>query len=340
MLSVKDILDSLTHYPTENPIPPPPYTPKEGSRIMLAVPSMERHMSNEGWQLALALQAGGYDICGHPLSTTDVNILLQEKNPSVVMVQDQHEWDSGHLAIKEEYFHNSKTLASRPDIFKLTVVKDTHRQYESAKRYSNDIGCNAWICYYHPAIVLRTLNWIRPRHLIRTYHTIDADAVPPYKSEGRKPCLLSGSLGGAYPLREKIHQANLPLVTFIRHPGYSNNGSSTPAYLKELSKYKVAICTASKFGYALRKHMEAVACGCRVITDLPRDEVLPGIDHNLVRVSPNITMPDLSQLIQKLCDEYDPIHQENVAKEAASYYDYRVEGMRLAAEIERVRNNY
>ena len=132
----------------------------------------------------------------------------------------------------------------------------------------------------------------------------------------------------------------MPNVQFIYHPGYHSSGSHTPAYLKELSKYKVAICTASKFGYALRKIIEAACCGCRVITDLPVDEVMPGIDEHLVRVHPEIPLPELSKLIQKLCEEWDPYTQEHRAKEAASYYDYRVEGVRLAAEIELVRTNY
>jgi hypothetical protein len=301
---------------------------------------MEHHMSNEGWQLALALKAGGYDLCGHGLSTTRTLEILKQKNPSVVFVQDQHEWESGHLAKREEYFYDTPELARRPDVFKLTVVKDTHRQYESAKQYSRSIGCHAWVAYYNLPIVFRTLNWLRPQHVVRTYHTIDANSVPPYQAEGRRTCLLSGALGGAYPLRCRIHEARMPEVYFMQHPGYFNTGTCTPAYLREMSRYRVSICTASKFGYTLRKLIESTACGCRVITDLPADEPLPEIDDNLIRVSPNMDMGEMRKLICHLSDSYDPVVQEKMAEAAKARYDYRVEGARLASEIESLRRTY
>ncbi len=292
-MTTADIINStLAHYPREAPLPPPEYSPPpdvaDRHRAMLAVPSMERHMSDEGWQLALALRDGGdYVLHGHNLGGgTDVGRLLRECPPSVCMVQDQHEWDQGHLAVPAERFHNAPALADYPNVFKITVVKDTHRQSESAKRNSLSIGCNAWIIYYNTDIVLRTLSWLRPQHVIRTWHTINASIVPEFSAKNRSPCILSGAVGGAYPLRTRIANSNLRNVDYVQHPGYHNTGSNTPGYLRQLSGYKVAICTASKFGYALRKIAEATACGCRVITDLPSDEVMPEIDGNLTRFSP------------------------------------------------------
>lgn len=340
-MTTQDIIDSLNDYPKEPPLPAPAYQPREGSRAALMVPSMERHMSNEGWQLALALQAGGYKLHGRDLGLgTDVAEILAKDNPAVVFVQDQHEWNSGHLAHRSEFFNNSELLAQRPDVFKLTVMKDTHRQYESNKRYSQGVGCNAWITYYSVPITLHTLSWLRPQHVIRTYHTVDSEMVPRYDPNARRPCLLSGSLGGAYPLRERVHKANLPNVDYLKHPGYGNHGTSTNAYLYELSRFKVAICTASKFGYALRKIIEATACGCKVVTDLPVDEVLPDIDGNLVRVEPNIPMHEFHQLVLRLAEDYDADAQEYWAKWAKSRYDYHLEGVRLAGEIEKVRSSY
>jgi hypothetical protein len=177
--------------------------------------------------------------------------------------------------------------------------------------------------------------------MIRSYHTLDAETVPPYEGAGgRAPVLLSGSLGAAYPLRTRIYEAKVPGINFLRHPGYHSTGSFTPAYLKELSRHKVAICTASKYGYALRKIIEATACGCRVLTDLPVDEVLPEIDANLVRVNSNISMEVVTRIVKKVHDKYDPSFQEEMAKKAIARYDYRVEGTRLVSEIEKLRRSY
>lgn len=352
-LTTQDIIKTLAHYPVEPPLPAPPYEPPadvaDRARVALAVPSMEQHTSNEGWQLMLALRAGGYGLFGYGVKShgdgfahqnwTDIKAILEQLNPAVVFVQDQHEWSSGHLAKKEEFFRNAPLLATRLDVFKLTVMKDTHRQYESNKRHSQEIGCHAWVTYYSIPITLRTLNWLRPQHVIRTWHTVDPAAVPPFSAD-RQPCLLSGSLGGAYPLRERIHKANLPGVTFLRHPGYSNKGTSTPEYLKQLSRFKVAICTASRFGYCLRKLIEATACGCKVITDLPVDEIVPEIDGNLFRVSPNIDMDELSLLIRGLSDGYNTEKQQMWAEKAKQRFDWRVEGVRLSQEIENMRATY
>ncbi len=337
---VKDIIKTLSHYPVEAPLKALPYTLREGPRVMLAVPSMAEHMSDEGWQLALAFEASGYKLYGRGMGGTDVKAMLDKEQPSVVFVQDEHEWNGGHLAVRGEYFDGISALKDRPDVFKVTVVKDTHRQYESAKRNSEGIGCHAWLTYYSVDVSLRTLSWLRPEHTVRTYHTVDRDAVPVYVAEGRKVCILSGSMGGAYPLRTRIKDANLRGIDYIKHPGYGNRGTSTPGYLKQLSGYKVAVCTASKFGYALRKLIEATACGCRVVTDLPSDEVMPGIDANLVRVEPDIPMPEMGRLILDLANGYSPKFQRAMVEAAVSTYDYRIEGDRVAAEVERVRLNY
>lgn len=324
-------------------VPAPRYIPREGPRVALAVPSMEKHTSDEGWQLALALQAAGYELHGHGLGLgTDVREIIAKRNPSVVFVADQHNWDASMgnpLAVKEEFFYGIEALADRHDIFKLTSVQDSHRQRESSKRHAVNAGCHTIVTYYHPSIVCHNLNWIRPQHVIRTWHTLDADKVPPFKDR-QGQCLLSGSLGGAYPLRERIHRANLPNVAWLRHPGYVNTGSSTASYLQMLSQHRVAVCTSSRFGYALRKIMEAAACGCTVVTDLPTDDVLPEMDEFIVRVDPDIHLSDLRMQLQGLCDRWNPEKQKMMAEKAKARYDYRVEGKRLANEIEQLRINY
>src|SRR5690606_31820424 len=112
----------------------------------------------------------------------------------------------------------------------------------------------------------------------------------------------------------------------------------TPEYLQTLSRYKVAICTASAYGYALRKIIEATACGCVVITDL--QEELPWIDDNLVRISPDITEAELAELIKRLLSEYDPDHQEWLSKVACGVYGYQCQAAMLSIKIQLLRARY
>jgi hypothetical protein len=127
---------------------------------------------------------------------------------------------------------------------------------------------------------------------------------------------------------------------YLRHPGYHRKGCCTPGFLQELGHTKVAICTASIYGYALRKIIEATACGCRVLTDLPEDEVLPDIDGNLVRIHRNTGHKDVVKVIQRLLDEYNPERQANYAVMAKEFYDYRPMGVKLANDIESLRRSY
>jgi hypothetical protein len=110
-----------------------------------------------------------------------------------------------------------------------------------------------------------------------------------------------------------------------------------------LSRFKVAICTSSIYGYSLRKIIEATACGCRVITDLPIDDVLPEIDDNLVRLTatePEQQLEEVAALLPELTQHYDADFQYRMAFLAKQRYSYQEVGRRLAADIEKLRNNY
>jgi hypothetical protein len=128
------------------------------------------------------------------------------------------------------------------------------------------------------------------------------------------------------------------LVDVLPHPGYGRTRCWTPDYLQTLSRYKVAICTASIHGYALRKIMEATACGCRVVTNLR--EHVPLIDANLVRVADDIGFPQLCDLLSSLDASWDANFQEQMAFLARERYEFREQGRLLAREIENVRRFY
>lgn len=335
----------LTPSPTVE-LPAPTYRPSRRTwpRFFLGVESMRRHMTDEGWQLMAGLSDAGYQMCGHGLENdeTDVATLLQY-DPAVVVLQDKREWDvrKGDFRDEKARFHNYQRLVERADVFKVTVLKDAHQRPAYHRESAAEIGCHAWIVYYHPRIVKHLAPYVRYEHLIRTYHTIDANSVPPY-SPRKTGCLLSGALSGAYPLRTRLARSCtlLPGTTLMPHPGYHRNGTQTPAFLAALSRYKVAICTASVYGYALRKLIEATACGCRVITDLPEGDPLPLIDGNLIRVSPNVSLIEIKRILRNCYESYDPELQEHYAALAKSRYDYHTEGQRLAASLEEMRCAY
>lgn len=315
-------------------------------RIFLGLHSFARHMTDEGAQLQNGLQTAGYTMWGrqYPNAATDVVRILRDASPGVAVIQDKREWDPARPGCfdKEAAFQHVAALQADNRIFKVTVCKDAHHDPEYHAAFAADIGCHAWITYYHPDSICRLAPYLRRQHLLRTWHSINPEFVPPFTDQDRRGCLLSGNATPRYyPLRARLvkNAAYLPLEVRA-HPGYHADGSDTNDYLFALSHYKVAICTASRLGYALRKLIEATACGCRVITDLPAYDVLPEIDENLVRISPDIKLHDMAQLINRLAAEYDPAQQEHYAKRACRFYDYRQRGFALAQAIDTMRANY
>lgn len=349
----------------------------QGSKVALAVSSMRDHMTDEGWQIMEGLEHAGYHLAGHGLSTfgalnydlrrsdlTDVPEILRWTNPSVVVVQDKREWDkSGDFRDQRAYFHRISALAERDDIFKLTILKDAHQRPHYHRHSAEEMGAHGWIIYYHPRIVERVAPYVRLPHCVRTYHSINPQHLPPvaraelyhcvnpndfptnvptFFSEKIAGTLLSGAVSGAYPLRKQLVKkaGQLPNVIVLPHPGYHRQGCATPRFLEILCRYKVAICTASLYGYALRKIIEATACGCVVLTDLPHEEVLPEIDGNLIRISPEMGLKGVAATIKKCYDDYDPVKQWEYAIKAQRWYDYRAVGMRLAQDIDKLRESY
>lgn len=359
MLLTSDFISKLTSPPLSSlsPLPPPVYrndNPLLRSRVGLAVESMKDHMSDEGYQIFLSLAHQGYILAGHnlPFNNCDVECILAFLKPSVVVVQDKREWDvqpRNFRDPKARFFKVNK-LAQREDIFKLTIVKDAHHDPQYHSHSAQEMGCHAWIVYYHPSIVCHLAPYIRPQHVIRTYHTIASatlsDEVLSHTflpGNSRLGCLLSGArVKWAYPLRyQLIEQHNqLHHTTYLSHPGYHRSGCNTPSFLSTLLNFKVAICTASVFGYALRKIIEATACGCRVITTLPADDILPHIDGNLTRIPQEISTREVSNMVRYLEETYDPEEQRHWSQLTLAHYDYRVMGHKLANDIEEMRRTY
>lgn len=347
MNSVKTVIKRNTRTSPLGSLPRPEYVYRaNGPRICLAVERMKRHMTDEGWQIAAGLEYGGFKLYGYslPNSQTNVATILNELEPHTVVIQDKREWE-GLTADKPRdprmRFRNVESLEARQDIFKVTILKDAQNNGPYHCQSAREIGCHAWIVYYHPLIVSHLAPYVRVEDCIRVYHSLDMNLVPPF-SQDRNGAILSGALSRAYPLRVKLVHARsiLPETTWLKHPGYTCGKCYTPDYLQTLSKYKVAICTCSRYGYALRRIMEATACGCRVITDLPVEDQLPYIDENLYRISHTCTVKHVARAVQICLDTYDSDKQWGFAQAAMNYYDYRMAGLRLTEEIEERRGYY
>lgn len=322
------------------------HDPDRPARDFLAVAAFQRHMTDEGWQLQEGLRHAGYRLWGHgyPDADVDVNTILKKTQPGVMIVQDKREWDSGRAGCFEKGhdFRHVEVLARDPSIFRVTICKDAHQDPGYHADFANQIGCHAWITYYHADAICPLSAYLRRQHLLRTWHSVDADKVPPYSPDNRRTCLLSGAHGmRVYPLRHRLFRnaQYLPVET-REHPGYAAEGCDTDNFLFALAHYKVAICTASSLNYALRKIIEATACGCRVITNLPAWDALPMIDGNLIRVPSHISLPEISALISRAANEYDPATQAAFAAAACDFYDFRRRGRELAAAIDALRQNY
>lgn len=328
------------------PSPPPLYTGNSSKGVALAVESMKRHMTDEGWQIMAGLEHAGYTLCGHNLgkSETYVPIIVGRTDPGIVVVQDKREWDVAptNFRDKEARFTEVEYLRTRPDIFKLTIVKDAQHNPEYHQQSADEIGCHAWIVYYDPDTVCSLAPYVRRQHIVRTYHSLNPAVVPEFRHKRHHGCLLSGAVSNAYPLRKRLFKEydKLPDTHKLRHPGYHMNGCQTAEFMQILSQYRAAICTASRYGYALRKIIEATACGCVVVTDLPEHEVMPEIDENLVRVSPEASTKDIAALLEKIYLTYDKERQIELAQRAIRFYDYRVIGRKLADDIEAMRRGY
>lgn len=348
-LTLQQVMATSPHY--LKPLDPPPYVgPPMDHRVRLGLAPIVNinHMTDEAYQLFLSLEKNGYDVVWsglYPNISPDVGRLLEGFQPGIVITQDKREWMgyTGHRTQDQAIrFQAMNELKNRDDIFKITIVKDAQNDTMLHLDAANEIGCHAWICYYHPDTVANLCPIVRRRHLIRTYHTLNSDLVPDYRVTNRIGCILSGALGPAYPLRTMLARAveYLPETVWLRHPGYATPQCYTPGYLQTLSQFKVSICTASRYGYALRKIIESVACGCTVITDLPARDRLPEIDNALVRISPNATVEAVADIVRHSIDHYEPAKAQFYADAAKRFYDYRHMGWSLVQKIEVMRSRY
>lgn len=308
------------------------------SKLVLANIDYRRHMTDEGEQLQLGLEAAGWTLVGvgYGGGCRDVPQLLERYRPEMVLVSDKRDWDpvnSGSFR-KDIGFTNLSELSKHPEVFKMCVVKDAGGMHDYHRRFCEEISADAIVTYYHDLSVLPLNRWMLDYPTIRTYHTIDA-TLNLHLPHDRKRAVVSGAIGDVYPLRRTVALNRQQLgVDLMGHPGYSNKGCVTPGYLKALAGYRVHVATASKFGFALRKIIESVAVCATPVTNLPVHDCLPGIDKALVRINDNASLREIRDAIDYADRGWDIHERATFAAIAKDLYDYRAMGVRLSAAIE------
>jgi hypothetical protein len=306
-------------------------------KVVLANIDYKNHMTDEGDQLQEGLKHAGWILSGYGYDgLTDVNQTLEKYKPDVVFVQDKRDWDKtnkGGCFNPAVSFENITSLKS----FKgkvVSVVKDAGTMVDYQQNFiENEIDADVVVTYYHDLSILGRSPFLKTRKRVRTYHSIDSSIIPSTQVKS-KNCIISGALNKhVYPLREKIvFNARRFGVDVYKHPGYNNSGCKVNTYLNTLSEYKVSIATCSAYNFALRKIIESVACSCYCLTNLPKYDVLPGIDQYLGRFY-SMENQSIKDTISKSVVSYN-INSANKASELCKeFYDFKALGIRLDQEI-------
>jgi hypothetical protein len=285
------------------------------------------------------LVSAGWLIAGHGYGDgcTNIRKLIDRFRPAIVFVNDKRDWstDSPGCLDPRVSFRQIELLAKYSKIAKATVVKDAGSMRDFQQRFCLEIDATAVVIYYHPRNVLRQSEWLSKYPLIRTYHSVDAMACQQLDLHlQRRRAAVSGALSDIYPLRKRIFQnAETIGCEHINHPGYGNKRCHTTEYLRLLCQYRVSIATASRFGFALRKIIESVACGCAVVTNLPKHDILPKVDEFLVRVPTNATIRQIKGAVDQANENWSTERAIYYARLAQSYYDFRRLGNQLSKDL-------
>lgn len=309
--------------------------------VFFGLSSFDRHMTDESFQMQKGFEHAGWRLVGPGFddSRRDVAAVLRDEKPRRVIIQDHREWHRGYPGAfdKDSHFENYEALADY-DGTVCTILKDAHQDV-NYEWFHQRIGLDIAIHYYHQRAILPHCPWLgggsgQHPDTLRTYHTVDADAVPREWPAKRKSWLVSGAMiRRVYPLRRTAKALVGPFEGHeIVHPGYGLIGHRTPGFLKQITDFKVHVCTASVYKYLLRKIIESTACGCVVVTNLPEWDRVPEIDDNLVRVEEE-SPAGLKQAITKALDMWDEPRQREFAEKAIQRFDYRAECKRLDGVI-------
>ena len=318
--------------------------------LLFVLESFRRHMDNGRWLFQLGMEAAGYQSVGGGLpppgiDATDVGVAVACLRPQVAILWPRYEWDPQQwrgpagTVLPEHRFHSLDRLIHGSDVLRVAVFHDAGSERARQRLWHEEFKPHAYLVWYHERSVAELAPHVPPHQMVRTWHIVDPAAAPAVEPREGVCCVSGAWVPDVYPFRTRCVAAAKAGqlgrgVVYREHPGYHYTGTSSNDYLRHLAGFRVSLCTASAYKFALRKHIEATAAGCRVITDLPDYDHLPGIDGNLIRVRPDIPIPDLAALIREAAEGWDLATQRAYAAAALRRYDYRFECARLAKELQ------
>ena len=301
---------------------------------------LQRGMEQAGWISA------GYGMRGpRRHDSTNVEEVLRIYRPRAVLLWPRWQWDwavGHHHGIGPEHcLQNWHRLLDDESTLRVTVLRDAAALPDEHRRWHDEFRPHRYLVWHHARSVRRLWPGIAEVQLIRTRHTVDAALLAEIGDAPSRPgtCVLFGEIQpDEHPLLWRLHEAirhgrTCGLIDEFPPRDYSLGQSESVGHVQRLSAYKVAICGASAHRFCVREIFEATLAGCIVITDLPRWDMVPWIDGNLIRVPTFAPVPELLKIIKRAADEWNPAKQRRYAAWTAQHHDYRVRGREVAEAI-------
>jgi len=317
------------------------------------------YASDTAWILHKGLEAAGFELFGMGFGDdeTDIQAVCEREKPDIVFV---HSWDTwrpeaagkrpapadagGDVALT-----GYRWLAEQPGILRVTQYADPRPERSAEhEEWQNEVfRPHVILCRYHLDNICELNPWLRRDALLRIWHSVTADYCAPVRDRKGIAIFAGCSLPAFYPVRHRLaaelaasplaeerREGHGPVYTIRPHHKWARGtGPDVPAYMAHLAEHRVAVMTGARWHWALKKHWEATAAGCIVVTTAADADPLPWIDDNLVRIPDDIALDDLTDIVQGLAASWDIEKQRHFAREAVKHFDYRVEGCRIGAQL-------
>ena len=323
--------------------------------VQFGLKQYDQYASDTVHLLQRGLELQGYKLFGRGFpadrDNTDMRAVCETERPEIVFCQASNTWMPGAKQatgeVPDAHFSNYEWLGRQSDIFRVTQYadprshQDTHRLWQTEQ-----FRPHAILVRYGLSDILKHNPWLERSRLVRIHHSVTREYVDDVIQPRDGCAILGGCLHrGVYPMRERLHReitsrGDTERFTLRPHHRWAHEGgSAVPDFMQALARHRVCIVCTSAYRWPLKKHYEATAAGCAVITNLPASEQIPVIEENVTRVPSDISLGDLTTLVGRLSREWDLERQRDLSRRTVERYDYRAEAARMAAVLEERRSS-